>query len=110
LGVRVPPALLEPTFARGAMNRQTKRAMARQGSDRPTRPERRPTPSGPQNERTGPRQYLSEVRGEMNNVAWPPRQEIFNTTLVVVIGLVVMTALIFGFDWASVHVIDFVFG
>ncbi|HYL51012.1 MAG TPA: preprotein translocase subunit SecE [Acidimicrobiia bacterium] len=92
------------------MNRQTKRAMARQGSDRPTRPERRPAPSGPQTERTGPRQYLSEVRGEMKKVAWPPRQEIMNTTVVVVIGLVVMVALIFAFDWASVHVIDYVFG
>jgi hypothetical protein len=28
----------------------------------------------------------------------------------VIIGLVVMTALIFLFDWASVHVMDFVFG
>ena len=93
------------------MNRQTKRAMARQGADRPQRPERRPAPAGgPQSERVGPRQYLSEVRGEFKKVAWPPREEIFNTTLVVVIGLIVMTALIFAFDWASVHVIDYVFG
>ena len=91
------------------MNRQTKRQMARQGADRPRAPERRQPPA-PHVERTGPRQYLQEVRGEMKKVAWPPRQEIFNTTLVVVIGLVVMTALIFGFDWASVHVIDYVFG
>jgi len=92
------------------MNRQTKRAMARQGADRPARPERRPTAPTQTKERTTPAQYLSEVRGEMKKVAWPPREEIFNTTIVVVIGLVVMTALIFGFDWASVHVIDFVFG
>ena len=45
----------------------------------------------------------------MKKVAWPPRPEIINSSVVVVIGLVVMTALIFGFDWASVHVIDFVF-
>jgi preprotein translocase subunit SecE len=92
------------------MNRQTKRAMAKQGADRPARPERRPPqPSAPR-ERVGPVQYLSEVRGEMKKVAWPPRAEIVNTTIVVVIGLVVMTSLIFGFDWLSVHVIDFVFG
>jgi preprotein translocase subunit SecE len=91
------------------MNRQTKRAMARQGADRPAKPERRGTAPSPQTERTGPRQYLSEVRGEMKKVAWPPREEIINSTVVVVIGLIVMTALIFLFDWMSVHVVEYIF-
>ena len=90
------------------MNRQTKRQMAKQGSDRPRPPERRSAPN-PQVDRTGPRQYFSEVRGEMKKVAWPPRPEIMNSSLVVLVGLVVMTALIFVFDWASVHVVNFVF-
>ena len=92
------------------MNRQTKRAMARQGSDRPAKPERRSPAAATQTERVGPRQYLSEVRGEMRKVAWPPRAEIVQSTVVVVIGLIVMSALIFLFDWASVHVVDFIFG
>jgi preprotein translocase subunit SecE len=91
------------------MNRQTKRAMARQGADRPRAPERRAPAPREQSERVGPRQYLSEVRGEMKKVAWPPRQEIFNSTTIVVIGLAVMTALIFAFDWVSVHVVDYIF-
>ncbi len=91
------------------MNRQTKRQMAKQGADKPTRPDRRPSPPSPQTDRTGPRQYLAEVRGEMKKVAWPPRSEIMNSTIVVVIGLVVMIALIFVFDWAAVHVVDYVF-
>jgi len=82
--------------------------MARQGSDRPHAPERKSAPS-PQVERTGPKQYFSEVRGEMKKVAWPPRTEILNSSLIVLVGLVVMTALIFAFDWASVHVVNFVF-
>ena len=90
------------------MNRQTKRQMARQGADRPRAPERRAAPS-PQVERTGPKQYFGEVRGEMKKVAWPPRTEIMNSSIVVLVGLVVMTALIFAFDWASVHVVNFVF-
>lgn len=94
------------------MNRETKRQMARQGMDpesgRPTTTERRGAPS-PQTDRVGPRQYLSEVRGEMKKVAWPPREEIFNSTVVVVVGLVVMTTLIFGYDWVSVHIVDYVF-
>ena len=92
------------------MNRQTKRAMARQGADRPKAPTRSPAPPTATRERVGPTQYLSEVRGEMKKVAWPPREEIVNTTIVVIVGLVVMTTLIFGFDWLSVHIIDFVFG
>ncbi|MDQ1476530.1 MAG: preprotein translocase subunit SecE [Actinomycetota bacterium] len=90
------------------MNRQTKRQMARQGSDRPRAPERRSAPN-PQVDRTGPKQYFGEVRGEMKKVAWPPKTEILNSSLVVLIGLVVMTALIFVFDWAAVHVVNFVF-
>ena len=45
----------------------------------------------------------------MKKVAWPPRTEIMNSSFVVLVGLVVMTALIFVFDWAAVHVVDFVF-
>ena len=46
----------------------------------------------------------------MKKVAWPPREEIFNSTIIVVVGLIVMTALIFAFDWAAVHVVDYIFG
>jgi preprotein translocase subunit SecE len=91
------------------MNRQTKRQMAKQGADKPARPERRSPQATTQTERTGPRQYLSEVRGEMKKVAWPPREEIINSSIIVIVGLVVMTAIIFGFDYASVHVVDYVF-
>jgi len=90
------------------MNRQTKRQMARQGSDKARPPEKR-SPSNPQVERTGPKQYFGEVRGEMKKVAWPPRSEIMNSSLIVLVGLVVMTSLIFVYDWAAVHVVNFVF-
>ena len=90
------------------MNRQTKRQMAKQGSDRPRTPEKRSAPN-PQVERTGPKQYFSEVRGEMKKVAWPPRPEILNSSLIVLVGLVVMTALIWVFDWAAVQIVNFVF-
>ena len=91
------------------MNRQSKRQTAKMGADRPRSSERRASAPSPQTERTGPRQYFSEVRGEMKKVAWPPRAEILNSTLIVVIGLVVMTSLIFLFDWSSVHIVDYVF-
>ena len=92
------------------MNRQTKRQMARQGQGDGTRPpDRRSAAPNPQRERTSPKQYLSEVRGEMKKVAWPARSEIFNSSIVVLVGLVVMTALIWVFDWAAVQVVNFVF-
>jgi preprotein translocase subunit SecE len=83
--------------------------MAKQGGDRPKPPDRGNRAPNPQVERTGPRQYFAEVKGEMKKVAWPPRQEIWQSTVVVVVGLVVMTALIFGFDWLSVHIVNYIF-
>jgi len=93
-----------------SMNRQTKRMMAKQGTDKPKASANRAAAAPPhKDKRIGPVEYLGEVRGEMKKVAWPPRAEILNSSLVVLIGLVVMTALIFVYDWAAVHVVDFVF-
>jgi preprotein translocase subunit SecE len=91
------------------MNRQAKRMMARQGTDKPRAPERRPA-GAPQRERTGPRQYYREVMGELKKVAWPTKSEVINSSIVVVIGVVVMGALIFGFDYFSLRLVDFIFG
>jgi preprotein translocase subunit SecE len=93
------------------VNRQTKRMMAKQGSDKPRAPERKTAP--PQHakkERTSPRHFLSEVRGELRKVAWPSRQEVINSTIVVLIMVTVMTALIFGFDYASAKAVLFLYG
>ncbi|HUF85524.1 MAG TPA: preprotein translocase subunit SecE [Acidimicrobiia bacterium] len=91
------------------MNRQTKRLMQRQGGDRPRASEQRKPQAAPQRERTGPRQYLSEVRGEMRKVAWPTRREVVNSTIIVLIAVTVMTTLIFGFDYASAKLVLFLF-
>jgi len=84
--------------------------MARQGADKPTRPDRRAPAQHEKTERVGPRQYLGEVRGEMKKVAWPTRPEVANSSIIVIIGLIFMTSLIFAFDWASVKIMDFIFG
>jgi preprotein translocase subunit SecE len=95
------------------MNRQVKRQMAKQGTDRPRAAQtatgaRRP-PVSPQTERTGPRTYLREVQAEMKRVAWPPRDEIINSTIIVIIGVVVMTGLIFLFDWLAGGAVNHIF-
>ena len=93
------------------MNRQTKRMMAKQGSDKPRAPERKSRPAQQQTkERTSPRMFFSEVRGELRKVAWPTRQEVINSTIIVLIAIVVMTTLIFGFDYVSAKAVLFLYG
>ena len=65
--------------------------------------------SRPRKERTGPRQFFSEVRGELRKVAWPTAQEVINSTIVVLIAVVVMTTLIFGFDYVSAKAVLFLY-
>jgi len=85
------------------VNRQTKRLMQRQGADRPAAPDRsRPAPRDEiRKKRVGPRTYVSEVRAELKKVAWPTRKEVINSTVVVLIAVVFMTTLIFGFDYGA---------
>jgi preprotein translocase subunit SecE len=49
--------------------------------------------------RTGPAQFLREVRGELRKVAWPNRKELANYTLVVLVVTVVLTLVVWGFDF-----------
>ena len=94
-----------------SMNRQTKRQMAKSGMDQPRRtpPSRTATATLP-SKRTTPAQYLREVQGEMKKVVWPTRPEVINSSMVVVIAILLMGSLIFVFDWSSVHIADFLFG
>ena len=82
------------------MNRQTKRQMKRQGGETPAPAERRrPTPPPPHRERTSPKEFVREVRGELKKVAWPSKAEIVTSTVVVLMAVIVMTLLIFGLDY-----------
>jgi preprotein translocase subunit SecE len=93
-----------------SMNRQTKRLMQKQGSDKPGQAQqRRPQPAPVQRDKVGPREYFSEVKGELRKVAWPTRKEVINSTIIVLIAVVVMTALIFGFDYVSSKFVLFLF-
>jgi preprotein translocase subunit SecE len=91
------------------MNRQAKRMMAKQGTDKPRTPEKRAS-SAPKRERTGPVQYYREVMAELKKVAWPTRSEVINSSIVVIIGVVVMATIIFGFDYFSLKLVDMIFG
>ena len=70
---------------------------------------RRPQPAPVQRDKVGPREYFSEVKGELRKVAWPTRKEVVNSTIIVLIAVVVMTALILGFDYVSSKFVLFLF-
>ncbi len=82
---------------------------SKQGSDKPRAPERRtPTPTQAK-DRTSPAQFFAEVRGELRKVAWPTRVEVINSTIIVLIAVVFMTSLIFGFDYLSAKAVLFLY-
>jgi preprotein translocase subunit SecE len=92
------------------MNRQTKRMMQKQGSDKPRAADKRaPAPAPHKEKRIGPGEYIGEVRAEMRKVAWPTRKEVINSTIIVLIAVVVMTTLIFLFDYGSAKFVLFLF-
>ena len=97
-----------------AMNRETKRMLQRQGQlgadGAPARakPQPRPAPR-PVKERTTPRQYLREVRGELRKVAWPTRAEVTRYSIIVLITVVILTSYIFGLDYLFAKFVFFLF-
>jgi preprotein translocase subunit SecE len=97
------------------MNRETKRRLQRQGQvgpgGEPVAPTRRdrPAPAPKQGRRTGPRQFLREVRGELRKVAWPSRGEVINYSTIVLITLIILIALIFVLDFLFAKSVLFLF-
>ena len=95
-----------------ALNREQKRALRRAGQldeegqparERPKRPATQPQRSS--DERTGARQFVREVRQELRKVAWPTRTETINYSGIVLVTLIVLTFLIFAFDWGVSKVV-----
>jgi preprotein translocase subunit SecE len=48
--------------------------------------------------RVGARQFLKEVRQELNKVDWPTRKELGTYTVVVLATVIVLTAFVFALD------------
>ena len=53
-------------------------------------------------------QFVREVNAELRKVAWPSRPETINLSVIVLIFLVVMTALIAGFDYGFSKAVLFI--
>ena len=81
----------------------------KKGSDKPRAPERRAAAPTQGRERTSPGQFLMEVRGELRRVAWPTRNEVINSTIIVLIAVVFMTSLIFAADYVWAKAVLFLY-
>ncbi|MDQ3029115.1 MAG: preprotein translocase subunit SecE [Actinomycetota bacterium] len=49
-------------------------------------------------QRTSPRQFLREVRGELRKVAWPSRKELISYSIVVLVSVSLVTLYITALD------------
>jgi len=85
--------------------------MKRQETVAPSAPteRRRPATPPPNRERTSIPEYLQEVRGELRKVAWPTKAEVINSTLIVLVAVVIMTSLIFALDWTFAKFVFFLY-
>jgi preprotein translocase subunit SecE len=90
------------------MNREMKRAQAKAerqqkaaGTDRRSAPAATTKRAAVQEKkkRTGPMQFLREVRLELKKVDWPTRQELTTYSTVVLVTITVLTAFVFGVDY-----------
>ena len=86
------------------LNREQKRQLKKMGAlteqGTPTRAPRTAPAPRPKEERTSPRQFLREVRGELRKVAWPTREEVRNYSIIVLIAVVLVTTLVAVLDYA----------
>ena len=82
------------------LNREQKRSLKRMGAlNEQGQPTRAPAPARRlKKERTGPLQYLREVRDEMRKVAWPKWPEVRRFSIIVLTTVVILTGYVFGLD------------
>ena len=43
--------------------------------------------------------WFREMRSELKKVVWPTRKQLINNTIIVVVAVVLVSAVIGGFDW-----------
>jgi preprotein translocase subunit SecE len=69
------------------------------------------TNNGPQTtKRTGPAQFLKEVRTELRRVAWPSRGEVAQYSLIVLVTTILIGAYIFGLDQLFGQLVFWIYG
>lgn len=82
------------------MNREMKRMMKKRegAADRLRKP-----PTVSKKQRTKPRAFIREVRGELGRVAWPTRQEVITYTSVVLVTVAFFMTIIYAIDYVALN-------
>jgi preprotein translocase subunit SecE len=85
------------------MSREQRRHLRRMGAineaGAPVRAPRTAPAPRPKEERTTPRQFLREVKGELRKVAWPTREEVRRYSIIVLITVVLFTTFVAVLDY-----------
>jgi preprotein translocase subunit SecE len=83
-----------------AVSRKIRREMERTQSKKPAAaaPKKKVQPGAPVKKRTTPAQFLREVRAELKKVAWPTRNELIQSTVMVLVILFIVTITIYAMD------------
>lgn len=55
------------------------------------------------------RTFLREVVAETKKVTWPSKQEVINTTVVVIIASVIFGVYLYAWDWVFLKVVNAIF-
>jgi len=58
----------------------------------------------------GIKQFVGEVAAEMKKVSWPTREQLRESTAVVIVVSLVITSIVAIMDWGLTSVFDFIFG
>ena len=78
------------------MNREDKRRGSRE--ERRTEGMKSAASEPSRSDRTSPKQFLREVRGELRKVVWPNRKEVTSYTIVVLVTTTVLVGIVWGMD------------
>jgi preprotein translocase subunit SecE len=95
------------------VNRESKREMERQQGrqdQRDPKEEQHQPQVTKKRERTSPRTFLREVRGELKRVAWPSRKEVASYSVVVLVTVTLLTLFVFILDQAFAQIVFRIFG
>jgi preprotein translocase subunit SecE len=75
-----------------------------------TRGETAGKPSGEKKQRTSPALFYRQVVNELRKVIWPTRNDLITYTTVVLVFVLIMVAVVYGFDSALGWVVLKIFG
>jgi len=56
-----------------------------------------------------PKEFIEDVQKEMKKVSWPEREQLINSTFVVVVISAIFTLFIFAADWVISSVINLLY-